>query len=478
MNKHISRLTLLLPILLTLTSASGQSREATSRVVVTSKQALLMLEPLLICQPNVIRFAVSSDGEGVLIERQIMDINPLTLATAMKSKTPQKMERQIVLYNATSRESKIVWRSQSPSVYIQQMEWMKNGDSGLFVTVDNAAVPGPDPLVLNGPRHEVYRVTSISQRALKVFETTGSNAISVNINFSPVEPLGFLTVDRYEKQSYKLKDGTTKDGVVRIPFYQVIRQDGKPGMVIQIEGVPDNSYLGWDSVGNPIFISSVPSPNGKGFKAKYYLLNPGNLAVKEMTTTPTMYVYKSVTPVYNAKWNVSLLSSVQRINSPEAKQIPIDVTWLMAKEATEKPVALVSSDSTNAAFMGTNRGIVFQSLSGLWHMPVAEIPLEDFKQMKSAAERTVALSNAKQAGLALIMYAQDYDEVFPTGDDINNKIMPYIKNQDILNSFAYTYGGGAISAITSPAETELGYVNGPGGKAIVYADGHAKWKSN
>ncbi len=478
MSNQMLRLSLMLTAFLFSNCAVSQTPDMNSRSVLTSKQALLLMDPLLICQPTVIKYSVSSDGEGVLVERQVLVIDPHNFSAALNSKTPPKMERQIVLYNSSTRESKIVWRSASPSVYIQQMEWMKNGESALFVTVDHGLVPGTDPNVPSGPRHEMYRVTSVSQRALKTFETAGDNEFNININFSPFEPLAFLSVDKFEKKMYKAPDGTMKEGLTRIPHYQVIRQDGKPGMEVQIVEVPENTYLGWDAVGNPIFTSIQRNPNGKGAKLKYFQINPGNLTSKELTVSPTMYEPKELTSAFNSNWNVSLSSTTQRIPSPDNKQVPITTTWLISKEGTEKPNALVCSDSLNASFMGKDKGIIFQSMGGLWHMQVGEMTLAEYKELKSAADRQVAVSNAKQAGLALAMYAQDYDEKFPTGDDFNNKIFPYIKNQDILNSFTYTYGGGLLSAISNPTETELGYVNGPGGKAIVYADGHAKWKSN
>ena len=35
-----------------------------------------------------------------------------------------------------------------------------------------------------------------------------------------------------------------------------------------------------------------------------------------------------------------------------------------------------------------------------------------------------------------------------------------------------------MASIQNPADTEMGYVVGPGGSAVVFADGHAKWVSD
>ncbi len=88
------------------------------------------------------------------------------------------------------------------------------------------------------------------------------------------------------------------------------------------------------------------------------------------------------------------------------------------------------------------------------------------------------LSKAKQVGTAFAIYASDYDDVLPGQEGWENKLMPYTKNRELLNDFNYSFRGGDMNLITDPANTELGFVLGPGGRAVVYIDGHAKWIPN
>ncbi|MEI7577932.1 MAG: hypothetical protein WCK51_13655 [Armatimonadota bacterium] len=97
------------------------------------------------------------------------------------------------------------------------------------------------------------------------------------------------------------------------------------------------------------------------------------------------------------------------------------------------------------------------------------------EKMKLAALKAQALSQAKQVGLALILYASDMEDVLPNGENFVNRLMPYLKNRKMLDGFNYTFGGGPLDQIKDIANTELGFTNGPGGRAVVYADGHAKW---
>jgi hypothetical protein len=87
-----------------------------------------------------------------------------------------------------------------------------------------------------------------------------------------------------------------------------------------------------------------------------------------------------------------------------------------------------------------------------------------------------ALSKGKQLGLAAAMYAADYNENLPGPDGITDKLFPYLKNGDMFNGFVWTFGGGPLSGIDKPAETETGYVTGPGGRAVIFADGHVTWR--
>jgi hypothetical protein len=110
---------------------------------------------------------------------------------------------------------------------------------------------------------------------------------------------------------------------------------------------------------------------------------------------------------------------------------------------------------------------------------LVRIPKAAYLAARAAAERATVISNAKQIGLALHMYAQDHNEAFPgASDDVANRIAPYLKNSSMTAGLVYTHSGGAIANIENPDKTELGYLPGSGGRAIIYADGHVQWKAD
>jgi hypothetical protein len=110
---------------------------------------------------------------------------------------------------------------------------------------------------------------------------------------------------------------------------------------------------------------------------------------------------------------------------------------------------------------------------------IAKVPKELYLAAQAAALRSLALNKAKQAGLALIMCAADMDDtLLPNNGNWQDALTPYLGDKSLLDGFNYTYGGGPMANIESPATTMIGFVNGPGGRAVVYADGHAKWIPN
>lgn len=99
-----------------------------------------------------------------------------------------------------------------------------------------------------------------------------------------------------------------------------------------------------------------------------------------------------------------------------------------------------------------------------------------------------SLSNSKQLALAAIMYAQDYDEMYPYGKTtaaIKPKVMPYLKNKAIFvdptsgKDFAYNanMSAMALARMKNPAGTVLFHspvAHTDGKFTIAYADGHCK----
>jgi prepilin-type N-terminal cleavage/methylation domain-containing protein/prepilin-type processing-associated H-X9-DG protein len=142
---------------------------------------------------------------------------------------------------------------------------------------------------------------------------------------------------------------------------------------------------------------------------------------------------------------------------------------------------------------------------------LASILFPVFARAREKARESSCMSNQKQIGLAIQMYAQDYDEYMPVANadvvtygppGLRDVIMPYCKNTQIFrcpsdkdNKFrdqgtSYDYGTEGFAFVSYPIDAPFGrepssvmilYDFVPNwhtrGYIALYADGHVKAKS-
>lgn len=157
----------------------------------------------------------------------------------------------------------------------------------------------------------------------------------------------------------------------------------------------------------------------------------------------------------------------------------IESLWIKSDQDAEKSEALVSADSSyeNASIAPTGDAILYVSRGVAMTRRIVHLDKVLYLQMRDAAQRTEAIMNAKRFALALLMYSADNDDVAPRPGD-RDRILPYLKDRSILDQFVYTFPGGSLEGLKNPSEVEIGYMEGPGGRAIAYADGHVKWRKD
>jgi hypothetical protein len=114
------------------------------------------------------------------------------------------------------------------------------------------------------------------------------------------------------------------------------------------------------------------------------------------------------------------------------------------------------------------------------------------KEAAKPDDRTEALSRIKQAGLATILYSNDYDDHYPWADSTSKavtELMPYARNRDIFESpkpggrflFNVNLSGKSTTEILEPSQKpiwkeDLADKSSP--FAVGYADGHARLASS
>ncbi len=168
-------------------------------------------------------------------------------------------------------------------------------------------------------------------------------------------------------------------------------------------------------------------------------------------------------------------------------------------------LAISQISSSDGRLRGRELAIAGICLSGLMilFIPIlAAILFPVFGRAREKARQASCLSNTKQIGLAMHMYANDYYEVWPMRENWCDAVYPYIKNREVFRcpsapqqDNGYAYNGSLnmlpMAVIPSPRETPLAFDatggwNAAGGRDlldfrhhnganIVFGDGHAKW---
>ncbi len=150
--------------------------------------------------------------------------------------------------------------------------------------------------------------------------------------------------------------------------------------------------------------------------------------------------------------------------------------WLVTSPGLRSQMRLTKE--ADLVMMNTSgTGVLFRTLGAAFFSELTPIDLEAAKRKLLAQAKTNAMNMAKQAGTAMQIYAADYDDILPfSGASVTESVYPYIKSEKILKMVVWNnISGQNLSKLDSPASYELGYLPGPGGRAIIYADGHVGW---
>jgi hypothetical protein len=136
----------------------------------------------------------------------------------------------------------------------------------------------------------------------------------------------------------------------------------------------------------------------------------------------------------------------------------------------------VSEHATHALLPTGEKFVAYVVNGTVFTRQVIELDLRQFREARLAALKTEAISKAKQAALAAIMFSADHDNSLPPGLDPMKDLLPYVRNASVLEGFEMVFGGGSLLGVEDPTNTVLGYIQTDYGRAVAYLDGHVKWE--
>ncbi|WP_395139550.1 hypothetical protein, partial [Armatimonas sp.] len=375
-------------------------------------------------------------------------------------------EQKLWLYDAFRRTSKLIHRVEddpAKETYrtISQLSWFPGTKRALIVQWEMKHLLSDNPDIksqfgiYDADRGTIRWLTGLPPTLLMVREMTGLS--------------GFLL------------SGSTKE-TPKTQLYSVLQADGSYSPLAKrvfLEGI--FSVRGISTDGKHLFLRTMTFEKVEERRVRKDTWE--TIEIAQGTVTPLSeapkdkdmiaYVVEKPAP----KLALTLSADPAKLTGQAGRSANTNALWLEASEpGPEKKFVrgLVTAEAQSDYLLPDLSAVLFTHDDALYAAPIVSLDRVAFEKLM----KQLAISNAKQAGLGLLMYAQDYDENFPHDPaSVKDAILPYIKNNDVLADFVYTYSGPTnLSKIEKPSDTPLGYIPSPGGRALIFADGHVKWE--
>jgi hypothetical protein len=426
----------------------------------TSKGAILLLPPEVVAIGQVASFKWSSDGSKLACLVMRLKLTPEKIQKLIKEYSPPEgAEQAIVVWDAATRKSREVLTMPLASRRIEEFDWI--GPSGTLLVAYSESAPSPvDPKAVI----QIQSVVTINSPtgATRLQFRSGADGDYVHSLVSPKLPLAALFFSKTGPGAplgiaqLSIVDGNGQSRQAAIP----IRDLHPVGM--------------WSTDGMSCYLVRTTAGQPQPAKREYYLmdLRSATFRTTEPPQTQTMYEQPETT----LRVSVSRLPGATSAFGAQSVMMNLIDKTKDEKAMQQIFVGVGVGSQAEEQVSPDEKHVVYAVDGALMLRSTVAVPKEVLVAARAAAKRTEALSNAKQMGLAMLMFAADADDLLPDPSSWAKSIEPYVKDAGIVGSFNYTYNGPRdISKVESPAETVLGYVESEGGRAVVYIDGHAKW---
>ncbi|MGC8783862.1 MAG: hypothetical protein ACP5RN_05700 [Armatimonadota bacterium] len=416
-------------------------------VVFTEREAVMVASREFVAPPEVVDGKWSPDGRYAIVVRRYARV-------ANPQNPPEQLQWSILVWDNRQKRTVEVWKGTGGQKLVSEIQWMAGAPVAL--------------LKMYGGQRQV---------AENVWEETNVFA-RVNAASGTLKMLG--EPDRWREMN--VSPGKPFALLLGEQSYQVLRADGTLSTPIAYEqvfaSVPSRRRPAWEWMWGAwtadgaklvtVFVDKTPE--GQPEK-RFLLVDPLAGASQPVSQEPPLYEPES----RRLPLRVEMVESELKAGDSVAK---VRSAWLVGTKGR----TLLCADAQAADLSPSGDAVWYISQGAAWVAPLQKLNREQYEALHREALRERALSNAKQIGLALLMYVQDYDETFPpnTGD-VQAMLMPYLKNEEIFNlpgtNFFYLMNMETLASIDKPSETMMGYIQTPYGRAVIWVDGHVTWQS-
>jgi prepilin-type processing-associated H-X9-DG protein len=446
-------------------------------MVMSGKVGYLLLPQEFICGPKIEQEVWSPDGQHLAVLREVMDLTPTERSEMMLGLgDPAALdpEYEILVWSAVTQKTTIISRFKKSVGSVADVNWIA-GSSSLIIRQEI-----PEEANGTAAHAVIFLLSKSGQRANVRMEEpqeydevlpAPNRPIVAMIEHHPLEVADPGTLPPGATAVQAVGGGEAKPQRVppKVHFF------GTDGVLSQAITLPRNGCIPFWSTNGHFYVRYLDRvAKGQPLKTTWYLVDQAAGKVTESAVPPDMAAaaVNSVAP--------ELVSEDLAPRLAYKKLGVLAPTVIISKpKANDDEVAVVSTDGASGQLSPSYNAVSYRSQGSEMIRPLVKVSLEAYKQARVAALRSKIIDRAKQVGLALLMYANDYDDNYVSNaGNWQSQVEPYLKNMNLMDGFNLVFPGGSATAIENPADTVLGYIEGPGGRAVAYADGHVRWIPN
>ncbi len=464
------------------------------RSVVSGEYVYVLLPPELACAQTVVEAKWSADGRYVLTLCRTEHVAPPLAQARALAQVPGEAPgtQSLLVWSAETHTPKEVWSRPIGKASIEEWQWLPASDKAY-------AVINEPPLLPNGkPRRAVWWIQAAAANARAVTEIPfdrltvpeGQPHISTAVEPSPVEPLALVLQQADRFRHVKRPDGTSELAVDTDEVITPIRRDGTLAAAVHLQ---DASFAGWADAGGVFYLRRIDRPEGPKARPTRtffaYDLRTGKLdqlaqappeehVLLRCSYAPGQAPDPEPPAMLPEAYPLHLAPSTAEVKSSDTSA-SLRPLWLVADRVSQKPRALVCPDASWSQISPGRDAVLYVSQGAAWVRPILRLSQAAYAAMELVEERRRVVADASVLAKAIQNMA-DSGEYYPRPDQLRDWLLPYLKGDEgLLGKLVFTHEAGVgLFTPDVAAKTVVGHVLGPGGRAIIYADGRAVWKDD
>jgi hypothetical protein len=431
-----------------------------SGYVVSSDTAYVMMSAQPVAGDRIMNLSWAPTGMFLLATRSDTGSPSSFRGAVLGQNPPEAPETSVILYNLETKKSASIWKGRADVFGLESIAWLSGTNEAVIVSREKLRTEDPENPM---PSRQTVWLLDANHGSMSAIMTQDqrSGSPTCGVLASPAKPFALICLLNGGMQAEVVGPNATSRPNAMQFSYRYLSRDGSLGKLIDMG--PVGLTGSWSADGTMPLVVKRERDNGK-VKITAFKMQP---ETAQLEPDPTKQAWKPVDMPVKAEITAGKIVL-------DGKDKLIRSAWLVGSSNSSR--AIIANDASAALVSPTQNAVAYISDGVALIRPIVKIPGKAFLEALAAAERSRLMSNAKQVALAAIMYGSDYDDVLPgSGSNIGDILNPYARNSDIFDGLNYTFKGGSMSDIKDPAHTSLGYVQGSGGRAVIYADGHVEW---